>query len=103
MRSEILQKTSPCLLVNIENPELCSSVTTKKEWLDKRGKAAMLVKQSRLNLHSVPWSKNNVCTFKVGAITHGNSLIPKLFGTFSNHETGVVAVIQVNHEYNTHG
>lgn len=81
--------------MNIENPELCSSVTTRKEWLDKRDKSGLIVRQSRLNYHSTAWDKNSVCKFKVAADVHGNSLIPKLFGTFSNHETGVLAVIQV--------
>lgn len=74
---------------------MCSSVAVRKEGLNRKEKAGLIVKQLRLNFHSLAWEKNNVCRFKVVADSQGyTALIPKLFGVAS-HETGVLAVIQV--------
>lgn len=77
----------------IENPDLCSSVAVRKETLDRKDKAGLIVRQLRLNLHTIAWEKNSVCKFKVEAETHGSRFA--FFGVMS-HETGVLAVIQVN-------
>lgn len=70
-------------------------MVTKKEWLDKRDKSGLIVRQTRLSYHPILWEKNSLCKFKVLSNVQGSSLIPKIFGTFSKYETGVIAVIQV--------
>lgn len=67
-------------------------MAVRKETLYKEDKAGLIVRQLRLNFHTIAWEKNSVCKFKVAAESHGFRL--PIFGVRSA-ESGVLAVIQV--------
>lgn len=55
-------------LVNIESDSLCSEITKRKIKLDKEHNSALIVKQSRLNDHSLDWQVNKFCKFQVNSV-----------------------------------
>lgn len=53
------------LSVTIENPDLCSLGTKRKIKLGRGDESTLVIQQTRLNDHLIPWEKNFLCTFKI--------------------------------------
>lgn len=53
--------------VYIESDSLCSEITKRKIQLDKENNSALIVKQKRLNEHSLDWELNKYCKFQVNS------------------------------------
>lgn len=79
--------------VTIEDDDLCSEVQVRKVKLGKGPNSGLIVRQSRLNDHSLQWPLNKLCSFKVEAYSAKNNFhIP--FLSPRHGESGVFAVIQ---------
>lgn len=80
------------ILDSIEDDDLCSQIKTRKIKLGKGSKSGLIVKQTRLNDHSLQWPINLHCVFKVEAASESN--IFHNIGLMSSRENnGIFAVI----------
>lgn len=52
--------------LNIENPEICSAITTRLVDLGEENNSYIMIKQSRLQDHLSDWAIHFECTFRVG-------------------------------------